>query len=95
MKRKARDGRKAVALRYEWDLPAPILVASGRAAAAERIRGIAAACGIPVVSDPGLAEKLIDLDTGSFVPEEVYDAVATILAFVVGLEDGGGTESRR
>jgi flagellar biosynthesis protein len=90
MRRKKREIRKAVALRYAWDLPAPILIASGRGGTAEKIRGIAASCGIPVVSDPGLTDALIEIDPGSFIPEEVYAAVAAILAFVVGLEDGGG-----
>jgi len=84
--RTRRDGRKAVALRYVWDLPAPFIVASGRGGTAERIREVAASCGIPVVADPALADTLIDMDPGSFIPEDVYDAVAAILAFVVALE---------
>jgi flagellar biosynthesis protein len=94
MKRLMRDDRKAVAIRYAWSLPAPFIVASGRGRTAERIREIAAACGIPMVPDPELADSLIEVDAGSFIPEEVYGAVATILAFVVGLEEGNGVEKR-
>lgn len=71
----------AVALRYDpKTTPAPRIVAKGAGAVAERIREIARRHGVPVVEDRPLARTLFRLDLGSFVPEQLYRAVARILA---------------
>ena len=73
---------KAVALQYREDLPAPFLVAKGRDRLAERIVALAKEHGIQVVAEPELAERLFLLETGSFIPEECFEVVAQLLAYV-------------
>jgi type III secretion system FlhB-like substrate exporter len=76
---------RAVALRYTADLPAPMVVASGRGALAEAIARAARENGVAIVQDVHLADALISVDLGSLVPEELYAAVAEVLAFAMRL----------
>ncbi len=73
----------AVALRYlrEKD-PAPRVVAKGRGDVAEKILALAREHGIAVHPDADLAEVLVQLDLGKVIPEELYQALAEILAYL-------------
>ncbi len=75
-------GAKAAALRYTVELPAPIVLAAGKGALAEAIVRIAKENGVALVANPALADALLSLDPGSFIPEELYGIVAEILSFV-------------
>ncbi|MFW6223615.1 MAG: EscU/YscU/HrcU family type III secretion system export apparatus switch protein [Spirochaetota bacterium] len=77
---------KAIALRYDETLPAPLVIAKGRAHVAERIRRVAEEAGVQIVADPVLADSLVFLDIGDLIPEDLYGAVAEILAFVLRAE---------
>jgi len=77
---------KAIALRYDETLPAPLVVAKGSAHVAERIERVAEEAGVRIVADPALAESLVFLDIGELIPEDLYGAVAEILAFVLRAE---------
>jgi flagellar biosynthetic protein FlhB len=73
----------AVALRYSGDAAAPIVVAKGKDIVAARIRAIAAEHGVPVIPDPPLARSLhASVEVGTQIPDELYGAVAQVLAFV-------------
>jgi flagellar biosynthetic protein FlhB len=73
----------SVALRYSGDAPAPIVVAKGQDVVAFRIRAIAAEHGVPVIPDPPLARALhASVEIGTEIPEELFSAVAQVLAFV-------------
>jgi flagellar biosynthesis protein len=72
----------AVALQYSDDLPAPIVVASGRGPLAEAITRIARESGVMLVSDAELAESLIQLDVNTLIPESLYGVIAELLVFV-------------
>ncbi len=49
----------------------------------ERIREVARENGVPVVPDPPLARSLYaSVEIGHFIPEELFGAVAAVLAFV-------------
>jgi flagellar biosynthesis protein len=76
----------AVALSYNENLPAPLVVARGRGRLAEAIVAIARASGVTLVEDPLLADSLAVLDVNTFIPESLYEVVAELLAFVRGLE---------
>lgn len=78
----------AVALRYELkEMPAPQVVAKGRGIVAQKIKEIARAHGVPVVEDPPLARLLYArTEVGDFIPEDLYRAVAEILAYVYRLK---------
>jgi flagellar biosynthesis protein len=72
----------AVAVGYDPGLPAPVVLAKGRGELAEVIRRIAARAGVAVVQESALAEALIEIDPGTFIPEEYYRIVAELLVFV-------------
>lgn len=75
--------QRAVALRYvAQDDAAPKVIASGQGVIAERILEIAREEGIHIQEDPDLVALLAKLDVGTPVPEELYKAVAEVLAFV-------------
>lgn len=71
----------SVALRY---LPgvdeAPLVLVSGQGEIARGIVLLAQSLKIPVVTDPELSRQLLRVPPGHPVPEELYEAVAVILA---------------
>jgi flagellar biosynthetic protein FlhB len=73
----------SVALKYDGVSAAPIVVAKGQDLIALRIRELAADAGIPIVPDPPLARSLHgSVEVGQQIPEELFQAVAQILAYV-------------
>jgi flagellar biosynthesis protein FlhB len=73
----------AVALKYDAQKAAPEVVAKGSDLIARRIRELAADSGVPVIADPPLARSLhATVEVGHLIPEELYQAVAQLLAFV-------------
>lgn len=73
----------SVALKYDSGNPAPIVVAKGTDHLALRIRREAAAHGVAVVPDPPLARALYaSVDVGRMIPEELFQGVAQLLAYV-------------
>lgn len=73
----------AVALRYEMDMDAPIVVAKGRDFLAKEIKEVALWHGIAVLENPPLAQALYHtVEVGNPIPAALYAAVAEILAFV-------------
>lgn len=73
---------KAVALHYTEELPAPIVLATGRGKLAEVIARIARDSGVTIVADQELADALIPLDVNSFIPESLYEVIAALLVYV-------------
>ncbi len=74
---------KAAALSYDAGKDAaPRLTAKGQGIVAENIIALAKKHAIPIHQDPTLIELLSRLDLDSQIPEELYHAVAEILAFV-------------
>lgn len=73
----------AVALKYDGEKLAPEVVAKGKDLIAAQIRKIAEESGVPIVPDPPLARSLHGaVEVGHQIPEELYQAVAQLLAFV-------------
>ncbi len=73
----------AVALRYDGSRAAPEVLAKGQDLIAAQIRRIAAEHDVPIVPDPPLARALhSSTEIGQAIPEELYAAVARVLAFV-------------
>jgi flagellar biosynthetic protein FlhB len=73
----------AVALKYDGSAPAPEVVAKGQDLVALKIRGLATDHRVPVVENPPLARSLhSSVEVGQQVPEELYEAVAQVLAYV-------------
>lgn len=78
----------AVALRYKMgEMPAPQVVAKGRGVLAQRIKEIAREHEVPIVEDPPLARLLYArVEVEEYVPEDLYKAVAEVLAYVYKLK---------
>jgi len=73
----------AIALRYETDMPAPIVVAKGMNLLAEKIKQLARDNGIMLVENRPLAQALYkSVEVGDAIPSKLYQAVAEILALV-------------
>ncbi|SKA87081.1 flagellar biosynthetic protein FlhB [Paucidesulfovibrio gracilis DSM 16080] len=72
----------AIALSYNpLDAPAPLVLAKGSGATAERIKDIAREHNIPIREDKPLAQALYkQVEIGDTIPEELFQAVAAILA---------------
>jgi flagellar biosynthetic protein FlhB len=78
----------AVAIQYDADkAPAPVVVAKGQDYIANRIKEVAKENGVETVENVALALALYKaVDIGQQVPQELYQAVAEILAFVYRLK---------
>ena len=83
--------RLAVALAYDpARAPAPRVVAKGADFLAEKIREVAREHGVPVVEDKPLARALYHgVKVGGLIPENLYRAVAEVLAYVYRLQGRG------
>jgi flagellar biosynthetic protein FlhB len=73
----------AVALKFEMDMPAPVVVAKGLDLLAAKIREIAQDRGIPIMENRALAQALYkSVEVGGAIPSALYHAVAEILVMV-------------
>lgn len=72
---------RAVALKYDGNEPAPIIVASGLGHMAEKIVELANENNVPVYEDNSLATVLSQLELGENVPENLYQAVVDIYVY--------------
>ncbi len=77
----------AIALKYvPGETPAPVCLAMGVDAVAQRIREVAEEHDIPIVEDPPLARALFaTADIDQPIPKEHYEAVAKVIGFVMRL----------
>ena len=81
--------KKAVALSYDENKnAAPIIVASGMGYLAERMVEVAQEAGVPVYEDNSLATMLTQLDLGSEIPVELYQAIIDIYIYFLGYVPG-------
>lgn len=75
--------KKAVALKYdETKSPAPEVSASGAGLIAEKIVHEAKEHNVPILEDGSLVELLSELNINETIPEELYQAVAEVFAFI-------------
>ncbi|MDQ0155999.1 EscU/YscU/HrcU family type III secretion system export apparatus switch protein [Robertmurraya andreesenii] len=83
MKERKDIRKEAVALSYDaGSYDAPKVVAKGKGMVAENILARAAEHQIPVQQDASLVELLGQLNINETIPEELYQAVAEVFAFV-------------
>jgi flagellar biosynthesis protein len=87
--------RKAVALRYETGKDsAPRVVAKGSGYVADRILDLAREHGVHVHEDRDLVEILSKLNVDTDIPENLYRAVAEVLAYVYRLNKLFGSKGK-
>ena len=70
----------AVALKYDGE-SAPKVTAKGEGLSAEQIIALAEKHGIPMQTEPQLAQVLAQIPLGDEIPRELYVAVAEIISF--------------
>ncbi len=75
----------AVALHYDDndEGSAPVVVASGRGSVAERIVAAAEEAGVAINENPLLASALENAPLNEPIPEELYQAVAEVINWVL------------
>ncbi|EKD34206.1 MAG: hypothetical protein ACD_75C02429G0013 [uncultured bacterium] len=77
----------SVAIRYDSKkMDSPVVVAKGADHLAMKIREIAREHDVPIVENPPVARLLHKLDLGEHIPEDLFKAVAEILAHVYSLK---------
>lgn len=72
----------AVALEYNPENEAPVVIATGKGALADKIVRGAREEDIPVYQDEKLAKTLSKLELGDMIPPELYGVIAEVLVFV-------------
>ena len=78
----------AIAIMYKTGMAAPIILAKGRDKVAEKIKQIARDNRISIVENKPLARALYEaVEVGDMVPQELYQAVAEVLAYVYRLKN--------
>lgn len=83
MKKNIKGREKAVALKYrtENDI-APKVVATGKGNIAKKIIEKGVEKKIPIYEDEKLANQLSQMEIGTYIPENLYEAVAQVLIFI-------------
>lgn len=78
----------AVAIKYDKEVAgAPMVTAKGAGFLAEKIKGIAKENRVEIVENKPLARMLYyNVEIGDEVPEELYQTVAEVLAYVYGIQ---------
>ncbi|WP_027400153.1 EscU/YscU/HrcU family type III secretion system export apparatus switch protein [Anaerovorax odorimutans] len=72
---------KAVALKYDSNDTSPVIVASGLGHMAEKMVEVANENNVPVYEDNSLTTVLSQLELGSNIPENLYQAVVDIYLY--------------
>jgi len=76
----------AVALKYDGK-NSPTITAKGQGNLAQEIIDLALANGVPLDNNPELVRILSSIPLGDEIPEELYIAVAEVIAFAYLLSD--------
>ncbi len=87
------DPSVSAALKYTGD-GAPEVVAAGKGHIAAQILVRAREAGVPVHQDPELAKALSELALGQEIPEQMWTAVAQVLAWAYRLSENRPTPNR-
>ncbi|MGE7767705.1 EscU/YscU/HrcU family type III secretion system export apparatus switch protein [Peribacillus sp. NPDC096540] len=75
--------KEAIALKYDPEISkSPVILAKGKGKTAEKILDKAMKLNIPVQKDVSLTSLLGQLDINQTIPEELYEAVAEVFAFI-------------
>lgn len=78
--------RKSAALTYEQSFDAPVVSAAGMGVIADKIIEKAEENDVPIIYNKELADLLCNVDVGEYIPTELYDAVAHVIAYITDLD---------
>ncbi|UOE57140.1 EscU/YscU/HrcU family type III secretion system export apparatus switch protein [Cytobacillus oceanisediminis] len=91
-----RQRKEAVALTYDpVNQGAPKISAKGKGLVAENILAKAKEHDIPIQEDPALVELLGKLNINEGIPEELYQAVAEVFAFIYKADQEAGKRENK
>lgn len=79
--------KKAAALAWSREHPAPYIVANGRGHMAAYMLRQAEFHSVPVVHDTALADILAEIPPGAYIPERTWRAVAAVFSFLDGIAE--------
>lgn len=95
MSEKKYERKEAVALSYDpTTSSAPKVIAKGKGKIAENILEQAKEHDVPVQEDPSLLEILGQLDIDESIPEELYQAVSEVFAYIYHIDREHGLKKR-
>ncbi|MGE8204098.1 EscU/YscU/HrcU family type III secretion system export apparatus switch protein [Heyndrickxia sp. NPDC080065] len=87
------ERKHVIALQYQSEKQdAPKVIAKGKGVIAENIIKKAKDKDIPIQEDRNLIELLGELQINETIPEELYEAVAEVFAFVYRLDENIGKQ---
>jgi len=90
------EKKEAIALTYQSEKQsAPIVSAKGKGFIADNIIQKAKEHKIPIQEDPNLIQLLGKLDINETIPEELYEAVAEVFAFIYKVDQKVGKDIRQ
>lgn len=78
--------KKAAALKYEGGSEAPRVTAVGVGKIADKILQKADEEDVPIVYNKELSDLLCNVNVGEEIPTELYEGVATIIAYITDLD---------
>lgn len=83
---------KVVAIKYKEGVEAPFITAKGTGEKADFILQIAKENNVHIQQDSNLVDFLENQSVGDFIPEETWDVVAKIFAFIIDSKNGVNDE---
>ncbi|NLY80806.1 MAG: type III secretion system protein [Lysinibacillus sp.] len=86
MSEKREKRKEAIALLYNSEENSPKVVAKGKGKIAENILQQAEQFDVPIYEDSNLVELLGQLELNETIPEDLYEAVAEVFAFIYRLD---------
>ncbi|MBQ8776851.1 MAG: EscU/YscU/HrcU family type III secretion system export apparatus switch protein [Treponema sp.] len=92
MEIKTENKNKVVAIKYKDGVEAPFITAKGTGKKADFILQIAEENNVHIQQDSNLVEFLGNQSVGDFIPEETWDVVAKIFAFIIDSKNGVNDE---
>lgn len=95
MNEKIERRKEAIALLYNPEENSPKVVAKGKGKIAENILQQAEQHDVPIYEDPNLVELLGQLELNETIPEDLYEAVAEVFAFIYRLDRKLHSQSRQ
>lgn len=84
--------KTAIAIKYDKRDTAPRVIAKGQGYVAENIIEKGTNENIRIYEDEALAGQLLNLDIGEEIPEELYFAIAEVLAFIYDIDKEKGEQ---
>jgi len=78
--------KKATAIKYEKGYDVPIVTAAGMGYIADEIIKTAEESKVPIIQNEELANLLTNVDIGSEIPVELYNAIAKVIAYVMDID---------